>query len=48
MAASWDSTTSGSSTAARLCPREGTWSRPTAPPGWPSCVPGGRAASATG
>jgi hypothetical protein len=35
-AASWGSTTSASSTAARRCRPGATWSRPTAPPGWRS------------
>ena len=34
-AASWAWTTSASSTAARRCRPAATWSRPTAPPGWP-------------
>ena len=35
-AASWASTTSASSIAARRCRRAATWNRPTAPPGWRS------------
>jgi len=35
-ATSWGSTTSASSTGARRCRPAGTWSRPTAPPGWRS------------
>ena len=35
-AASWASTTSASSTAARRCRPAAIWNRPTAPPGWPS------------